>query len=170
MNFSIGILDYLLVAGLVIAAIGAVVSIRLIRSVIGLAVASVLLTVMMFRLGSPLAAVFELSVCAGLIPAIFISTIGLTGRTAPEEMPGLRREKLKRYWLLPVLLVIAGLALTRVGIPVKDEIPVNDGAKVRNVLWNERQVDLIGQVVVLLGGALGVVVLVKERKEPKNES
>jgi len=157
------VLDVILIAALILAALWTVMSVRLIRSVIGLAATSVLLTVIMFRLNSPLAAVFELSVCAGLIPAIFISTIGLTARTAPDDLAALRRAKIKRYWLLPVLLVIAAAALTQVVLPHVAETTVAVGG-VREMLWNQRQIDLIGQVVVLLAGALGVVVLVKERK------
>jgi NADH-quinone oxidoreductase subunit J len=167
---AVNFLDILLVVALVLAALFTVVSVRLLRSVIGLAVTSVLLTVMMFRLDSALAAVFELSVCAGLIPAIFISTIGLTPRTNQEDMPALRREKIKRYALLPILMIVAGVALTRVVMPDLTAPPQSGATDVRKVLWNERQIDLIGQVVVLLAGALGVVVLVKERKEPKHES
>jgi NADH-quinone oxidoreductase subunit J len=163
---NVSTLDLCLVVALVLAALATVMSVRLLRSVIGLAVTSVLLTVIMFRLHSPLAAVFELSVCAGLIPAIFISTIGLTARTVPEEMPGLRRDKLKRYGLLPVLLIIAAVALTQVVLPhvAQTELPQGVENTVRYVLWERRQLDLVGQVVVLLAGALGVVVLVKERK------
>ena len=157
------VLDVILIAALVLAALATVMSVRLIRSVIGLAVTSVLLTVIMFQLKSPLAAVFELSVCAGLIPAIFISTIGLTARTAPDDMAALRRAKIKRYWLLPVLLVIAVVVLMRVVVPHMEPPPVTTEG-VRDILWNQRQIDLVGQVVVLLAGALGVVVLVKERK------
>jgi NADH-quinone oxidoreductase subunit J len=162
-------LDVTLIVALVLAALATVFSVRLIRSVIGLAVTSVLLTIIMFRLNSPLAAVFELSVCAGLIPAIFISTIGLTGRTAPQDMSTLRRVKIKRYWLLPVLLIIVVVALTRVTIPsdMTEHKAATGDNDVRHVLWEHRQIDLIGQIVVLLAGALGVVVLVKERK---NES
>jgi len=157
------VLDVLLIVALILAALATVMSVRLIRSVIGLAVTSVLLTVIMFRMDSPLAAVFELSVCAGLIPAIFISTIGLTARTAPDDMAALRRAKIKRYWLLPVLLVIVAVMLTRVVLP-HVEPPLATAEGVRDILWNQRQIDLVGQVVVLLAGALGVVVLVKERK------
>ncbi len=162
-------LDVTLIVALVLAALATVLSVRLIRSVIGLAVTSVLLTVLMFRLNSPLAAVFELSVCAGLIPAIFISTIGLTGRTAPQDLSALRRAKIKRYWLLPVLLIIAVVALTQVAVPrdVPEHKVATGDTDVRHVLWDHRQIDLVGQIVVLLAGALGVVVLVKERK---NES
>jgi hypothetical protein len=37
----------------------------------------------------------------------------------------------------------------------------------RLVLWGQRQLDLFGQVVVLLAGIFGVVVLFKERGKQK---
>jgi len=49
------VLDVLLIVALILAALATVMSVRLIRSVIGLAVTSVLLTVIMFRMDSPLA-------------------------------------------------------------------------------------------------------------------
>jgi NADH-quinone oxidoreductase subunit J len=160
---NVSTLDLSLIVALVLAALATVMSVRLIRSVIGLAVTSVLLTIIMFKLESPLAAVFELSVCAGLIPAIFISTIGLTPRTAPEDLAALRKKKLKRYGLLPVILVLAAVALSQVALPALTTY-AGTGETVRQILWEHRQVDLVGQVVVLLAGALGVVVLVKERR------
>jgi NADH-quinone oxidoreductase subunit J len=163
---NVSTFDLCLVVALVLAALATVMSVRLIRSVIGLAATSVILTIIMFHLDSPLAGVFELSVCAGLIPAIFISTIGLTARTMPAELPSLRRDKLKRYGLLPVLLAIAAVALSQLVLPQVAETTVVHKS-VRAVLWGQRQIDLIGQVVVLLAGAMGVVVLVKERR---NES
>ncbi|MDD5730401.1 MAG: hypothetical protein PHN57_04670, partial [Candidatus Omnitrophica bacterium] len=60
-----GINAFLLIA-MVLAALWAVMATRLLRAAIALALTSVILTVIMFRLNSPLAAVFELSVCAGL--------------------------------------------------------------------------------------------------------
>ena len=82
------------------------------------------------------------------------------------ELSALRRAKLKRYGLLPVLLIIAAVALTQIVLPNVAETKVVSDS-VRQVLWGQRQIDLVGQVVVLLAGAMGVVVLVKERK---NES
>jgi ethanolamine transporter EutH len=35
------------------------------------------------------------------------------------------------------------------------------GEGVREVLWNQRHLDLLGQIAVLLAGAFGVVVLFK---------
>jgi NADH-quinone oxidoreductase subunit J len=151
-----------LVVMLVLAAIATVLPVRLLRSAIGLAVTSVILSAIMFRLNSPLAAVFELSVCAGLIPAIFVSAVGMTERTPPANLAALRMQKLKRYWPLAVILLAAVIALTQVVVPTVHAFA--DKAEVRNVMWNERSVDLIGQIVVLLGGALAVVALAKERK------
>ena len=62
--------NLLLIVALVAAALWTVMTARLLRAVVALAVTSVLITVLMFQLRAPIAGVFELSVCAGLIPAI----------------------------------------------------------------------------------------------------
>jgi NADH-quinone oxidoreductase subunit J len=158
-------LDILLVWLLVGAAMATVMTPRILWSVIGLAVTSAVLTILMFRFDSPLAAVFELSVCAGLIPAIFISTISLTQRLSPEGMAERRREKWRRFGLLPVLVILVGVALMQVHIPLDFVAPpAAKETDVRNVLWHVRHIDLVGQIAILLGGAWGVVVLLKERK------
>jgi NADH-quinone oxidoreductase subunit J len=157
--------DILLLTALVLAAAWTVMTPRLMRSVVGLAVTSALLTLLMFRLDAPLAGVFELSVCAGLIPAIFLSTIGLTQRLGPEQLAERKKSRLRRYWALPVLLVLVGALLSQVHMVVPiAAAPAVPEADVREVLWGQRQLDLLGQIVILLGGAFGVVLLVKERK------
>jgi len=152
---------------LVLAALWTVMTSRLLQAVIGLAITSVVLTVLMFCLGAPLAAAFELSICAGLIPAIFLSTIGLTKRATPEIALDRSSRQAKRFWYLPVILVLVGVALSQVHIPatVAQVAPaaMQGGNDVRVILWNFRHVDLLGQVVVLLGGAFGVVALLKEK-------
>jgi NADH-quinone oxidoreductase subunit J len=155
-------INVILLAGLVLSALATVMTARVMRSAITLALTSAILAMLMFRLNSPLAAVFELSVCAGLIPAIFLSVIGLTRRLTPEALAVRKKEKLKRYWALPVIVLLAAMALLQVQIPL-DFVPPAPVAEqdVRNVLWNLRHADLLGQIVVLVAGALGVVVLVK---------
>jgi NADH-quinone oxidoreductase subunit J len=157
-------LDVILVIGFVLAALVTVMAARLLRSAIGLAVASLVLSIMMFRLNAPLAAVFELSVCAGLIPVIFISVIGLTRRLDTEALTARRHEKWRRFWPLPVLvLLVCGLLLVvRPVMEVPPPVAAAAAVGVREVLWNLRQIDLIGQIMVLLVSAFGVVILVKE--------
>ena len=69
---------------LVIAAIAcAIMTVRfkdILSAAIALAVLSAVIAMMFFELDSAYAGVFELSVCAGLITALFVSVIGLTRR------------------------------------------------------------------------------------------
>lgn len=135
----------------------------LLKSAIGLAVTSVVLAIIMFRMAAPLAAVFELSVCAGLITVVFISVISLTRpgtKTASVE----KRNRLS-YIFLPAVIMSAGLvfALLKYHPEISSLLTQAPAGDMRRVLWGERQLDLFGQVVVLLAGIFGVVVLFKER-------
>jgi NADH-quinone oxidoreductase subunit J len=156
-------LDITLVILLVLSAMATIMTARLLRAVIGLAITSAVLTVIMFRLAAPLAAVFELSVCAGLIPAIFISAIGLTRRIGAEELPARQQERWRRFWPLPVLLGLVIIVLTQWPLPIT--LPQPQGPEqvsdVSTLLWNTRPADLLAQVALLLAGAFAVVMLVK---------
>ena len=155
--------DILILVVLVLAALATVMTAQVIRSVIGLAVTSALVSLVLFRMHAPLAAVFELSVGAGLIPAIFLSVIGITKRLTPEALSRQKKEKLRLYWALPIIVIFVGVVLTRVEMPSLPVPSVQPAAgDVRAILWNLRHLDLLGQIFILLGGAFGVVVLVKE--------
>ena len=160
-------LDVVLMVALVGSGLWTVMTARVLRSAIGLALTSAVLAVVMFRLNSPLAGVFELSVCAGLIPAILIAAIGLTRRLDAEAAAVRQRQKLRRFAPLAAILLAVGLALWLVPLPDNFFIFPAVGGRpggaqdVRNVLWNLRQVDLLGQMLVLAAAAFGVVVLVK---------
>jgi NADH-quinone oxidoreductase subunit J len=136
----------------------------LLRAAIALALTSATLTIIMFRLDAPYAGAFELSVCAGLIPVIFISVISLLQRIPLPEQIERRQKRLKRFWYLPlVLLAIGWLFYAIKPVPgnfIRPEI-IND---VRVVLWDQRRLDLFGQILALLAGAYGVTILFKENK------
>ncbi len=162
-------LDIILLICLVLAAVWTVMTIRLIHSIVGLAVTSVIVSILMFRLSSPLAAVFELSVCAGLISVIFIITVSFTQRVSKEQFPMFRRERLIRFWYLPIIVAVAGLLLMfllklpQVSLP--PSIPLPEQPSVQDVIWKIRHLDLLGQIIILLTGAFGVAVLFKESKK-----
>jgi NADH-quinone oxidoreductase subunit J len=164
---SANVLDIALTVLLVAAAVWTVSTARMLRSVIGLAATSALLTAILFRLDSPLAAVFELSVCAGLIPAILVSAVGLTARMDDDALSRRKRAKLKVFALLPVILAAAAWALVRLNVPLDFALPAaqGPGATVQTTLWNLRQADLVGQIAVLLAAAFGVVVLLKGKSQ-----
>ena len=159
-------LNIALLIALVLTAMWTVMTTKLLRSIVGLAITSAILTVLLFRLNSPLAAVFELSVCAGLIPAIFLSTISLARRLSPEALAIRQRERIRKFWLLPVIVILTGVFLSQIRHVPLDIFagPVAPG-DVRQVLWQSRHLDLFGQIVILLGGAFGVVTLLKEVKK-----
>lgn len=159
-------INTILAVAFVIGAVWTVMTARLLRAVIGLAITSVILSIIMFELQSPLAAVFELSVYAGLISAIFISVIGLTQRLSDEQIAVRKKERLAKFWLLPIILVLAAVAMTQLQIPfdfTKQTAPTEND--VRNIIWNMRHLDLLGQIIILLAGAFGVVSLFKNEEK-----
>jgi len=141
-------------------------TVRLIRSIIGLALTSVILSIIMFRLNSPFAAVFELSICAGLISVIFITTVSYTQRVSKERLFIRMRERFTRFWYLPFIVVsIAVLLFHFYKVPDIEISKIARESDVRIILWNMRQLDLLGQVIILLIGVFGVVVLFKEARK-----
>lgn len=159
------ILDYILLIALLLLVIWTVMTIRLIRAVVGLAMISVVVSILMFHLAAPLAGVFELSVCAGLISVIFITTISFTARVSKEQLPARRRQHLAKFWALPLIVIGLILLLRHYSFPAGLRIFQAAGeSDPRVVLWNMRHMDLLGQIIVLLVGAFGVVALFKEKE------
>lgn len=159
-------IEFIVLVVLVIAALWTVLTRSLLRSGIGLALTSAILAGLMFNLKASLAAVFELSVCAGLISVLFISTISLTQPLTPKEAVKHMKDRLTRFWYLPLIMLIIGILVSLIKIEPNVKLSVgqikNDP---QSVLWNLRQVDLIGQIIILLIGVFGVVVFFKERNK-----
>jgi len=148
---------------LIVAALMVVFSSRLLMGAISLAVTSIMVTLLMFKLNSPFAAVFELSICAGLITVIFITTISFVKPVAEEDLLEIRKRRIKKYMALPVILIIAGVVMSFVIKPMILALPATgQETNFANVLWNLRQVDILGQAIILLVGVFGIVVLFKE--------
>lgn len=158
-------INLILLICLLLAVLWTVMTIRLIRAVVGLALTSAILSIIMFRLDSWLAAVFELSVCAGLIPVIFITTVSFTHRLTKQRLRARQKERFAKFWLLPFILTIAAVLLYRYTKPPHlASLPMVAQGSVQDILWNRRQLDLLGQIAALLAAATGVVVLFKEQK------
>jgi NADH-quinone oxidoreductase subunit J len=156
-------LDLILLSALLLSVIWTVMTVRLVRSVVGLALTSAILAVIMYRLNSPLAAVFELSVCSGLISVIFITTVSFTQRISKERFLIRRRERLLRFLYLPFIIIVVGLLLVRYLKIPQFSLPLSAGVTdARLVLWNMRHLDLLGQVIILIAGVFGVVIFFKE--------
>jgi NADH:ubiquinone oxidoreductase subunit 6 (subunit J) len=77
---SVDALSVVLIVAAIVFAILAVRLREILYAAIALGLLSVIIAAMFFKLNSPYAGVFELSVCAGLVTALFVSVISLTGR------------------------------------------------------------------------------------------
>jgi NADH-quinone oxidoreductase subunit J len=140
----------------------------ILRAAIGLALTSALVSVVVFQMGAPLAAVFELSVCAGLITVVFAATVSLT-RPLDEAAKARCSVRRKRRFS-PLFFVVAaiGALLWASGYALEVAAPAaaaDAAVSSRELLWATRRLDLVGQLVILFVGVFGVVVLFKERDE-----
>jgi NADH-quinone oxidoreductase subunit J len=159
------VINIIILIALVTAALWTAMTTRLLRSAVGLAITSAILSILIFRLSSPIAAVFELSVCAGLIFAIFIISITVTQRVTPEAFETRKKERMTKFWPLPIIVIIVAVVLTQIHFQTTFNLPAQTTPNdVKIILWNLRHLDLLGQIVILLTGAFGVVILFKEWK------
>ncbi len=156
-------LDIALLAVLLLASVWVVMGADLMRAVLALALGSVILTMLLFRFSMPLAGVFELSVCAGLVTVVFISAISLMPIQNPDAIRQAAAERWRRYVWLPLLL--AGAALWLFSYPSLSLTMASPSANqdVRAAIWLTRRFDLVGQMLVILSGVYGVVVFFKFR-------
>ena len=154
---------------LVLAALWASMTTLLLRATIALALASAMLAVVMYRFGATVAAILELSVCAGLISVVFVSVISLTQRKPFKDYVVRRASRLH-----PVLAAAPGADRRGhraffVHAPCRSRLPVpRRRGDVRVVLWNLRQLDLFGQILIILAGVIGVLVLFKREGKDDN--
>lgn len=157
------IIIYILLCLLILFALLTVIIKDSLKAVISLAVASAMLTTILFGLDAPLAAVFELSVCAGLITVIFVAVISLTKAAAPGVETDTEKRRYIRYLFLPLILIVVAIILLSVA-PLSEFVTVSKVSaedNVREVLWNIRRLDILGQIIMILAGVFGVVILFK---------
>ena len=139
----------------------------LLKAAVALAAASVFLSIVLFQHGAWVAAVFELSVCAGLITVLFVSTISLTKDSDQNE-----ESKSTGYLLPAFLLFFIGVDffalkwIDRFIQPAKEisEKIVEAGKATSGfsaVFWGERTTDILGQAALILAGVFAILALFK---------
>lgn len=135
----------------------------LVRSAISLALMSALLAVVLYRLNSPYAAVFELSVVAGLITVLFVSVIALT-----KEEDQVREAGWPLY-VFPLALAAFGLAdLLVMRALFASYQPAGYAAMGEGfgaTLWGVRSLDILGQIAVIFAGVFGVLAMLREKPQ-----
>jgi NADH-quinone oxidoreductase subunit J len=140
----------------------------LLKAAVALAAASVFLSVVLFHHGAWVAAVFELSVCAGLITVLFVSTVSLTKDSDQNE-----ESKITGYLLPAFLLFFVGVDffalkwIDRFVPPAKDLLKAATGtAGFSAAFWGERTTDVLGQAALILAGVFAILALFKRTAKP----
>lgn len=138
---------------------------KLMKAALALAGLSALTSLILFLFGATWAALFELSLCVGLVTVILAVAVTLTRPDSPE--PETAPANVKRFNALPLLLIFVGLMLLMVMIFTGfslDPVAVTNIAteSFRDVFWGTRQADILAQVILVLVAAFSVVILFKE--------
>ena len=151
------------VGAMLVFGIFSVLSRHLINAAISLAAVSAACGVLMYVLGAHTAAIFEVSVCSGLVTVIFISAVSLSNGDKQASAPE------KRAHLLPIILVAVGavlmIAAVLTGFSLGVPGPVASARSFDNVFWETRQADIFGQMVAIIAGASAIVVFFKESEK-----
>ena len=159
MNIAI----YVCLGAMLLFGFFSVLSRHLINASISLAAVSAACGVLMYVLGAHTAAIFEISVCSGLVTVIFISAVSLSNGDKQASTPE------KRAHLLPIILIAIGAILMIValltGFSLGSRGPVGTAASFNNVFWETRQADIFGQMIAIIAGASAIVVFFKESEK-----
>jgi uncharacterized MnhB-related membrane protein len=151
----------LIVVGLVVCAIQAIRVQRVLISALWLAGCSALVALLMYLIGAPEIAVIELSVGAGLVTVLFVFAINIAG----EETQSMRSIiPAPLAWLLVGISVFLLAMLSLPGFVRAAGSPAQPNFA--EVLWGDRQLDMMLQTVLIFAGTLGVIGLLGDQKKP----
>jgi uncharacterized MnhB-related membrane protein len=150
--------DLLIVAALLLCALQAVRGTRLLVAALWLAGASALTSLLMFRLGAPEVAVIELSVGAGLVTVLFVFAINIAGEEPPVSLRSLVPGPLA--WIVVLCAVALGGAMALPNL--RPEAAAAQAEPFATVLWQHRSLDVLLQIVLIIGGVLAVLGLLAE--------
>jgi NADH-quinone oxidoreductase subunit J len=134
----------------------------LLRAAVALALASVVLSILLFIKGAWMAAFFELSVCAGLITVLFVSTLSLTRDSDQHQESKFTPSPAFFAAILVLFLATAAFLMRHLAglvLPAKAsglaELAFGD------TFWGTRATDILGQVALLMTGVFAILALFK---------
>lgn len=140
----------------------------LLKAAVALAAASIFLSVILFQHGAWVAAVFELSVCAGLITVLFVSVVSLTKDSDQNE-----ESKITGFLLPAFLLFFIGVDffalkwIDKFIQPAKEILQATTGTSGFSAeFWGARTTDVLGQAALILAGVFAILSLFKRTARP----
>lgn len=156
------VVDAGLLCALIVFSIQAIRARRLIASALWLASASAVLSIVFYALGGHQVAVFELSIGAGLVTVLFVFAISVAGEDAMHS----RALPRPLAWGL----AIAAVVLLSLFVPTIDvDVPLRQEPTFASMLWQERGLDVLVQIVLLFAGVVGMLGVLSEEKPPLDQ-
>lgn len=152
----------LLVILATVFAIGAIRAGRLLTSALWLAGVSALVSLVFFLYGARQVAVIELSVGAGLVTVLFVFAISIAGDDVIDRRPVLP----KPFFIGICLLFVFLLGWFVLPASINPLAAVGTEGSMNDMLWNQRGLDVLVQVVLIFSGVLGLLGLLAEVKPP----
>mgnify|MGYP000372887888 CR=1 FL=1 len=153
----------LLIVAMVVFAVQSIRARQLLISAVWLAFVSALLSVLLYLYGAPIVAVIELSVGAGLVTVFFVFSVAIAGEDAVTV-----RSLVPKPLAIGLPLLLALLLAWFLSTPLTAPGSVTGAAEptLSVVLWEQRGLDMLVQVVILFSGTLGVLGLLAESRPP----
>ncbi len=159
---------WVLLGLLVLLSIGCCIFKDLLYVAVSLATMSAILALVLFRYGANIAGVFELSVCAGLITVLFISTVSLT-RDSDRAVEA----RLPVYFVPLFVLIFIGIVffiIRWLAHSMPAAIVPQPSGTFQRVFWEIRSSDIYGQIGLIAAGVFGILSLFRlTAKEKKHE-
>lgn len=150
----------LLAAGLVASAFLAVYLDDAVYSVASLAGTLILVAILYSLNDATFVAVFQLAIGVGMLAVLFLSSEMLS------EKPSAKKSLKNAFLAIAValLLSIPSIFLSAGTIPTN----VSSNVSFPEALWNLRAIDVVLQGLVIMTVALGIAIVLYEKKEEKN--
>ena len=150
----------LLAVGLVVSACLAIYLDEAVYSVASLACMFVLMAVLYALSNAVFVAVFQLAVSAGTLAVLFLAGEMLSEK--PEKEKSLKK-------IFPVVLLAVVLSLPSIFLSVAvTPANISSGFSFAEALWDLRVIDVILQGLVIMTVALGIAIVLYERREGKS--
>lgn len=164
-------INFLIAVGILTCALLAIRENRLLISALWLALTSALVAFLMYQLGAAEVGAVELSVGAGLVTVLFVFAINITGG---DEMEGRIPIPRPAAWIVVVVtllllswMILPSLQLERYFHTLARQVEI--AGLFRSILWGDRQVDILLQIVLIFAGVLAVLGLIGDIHEKEKE-
>ena len=146
----------ILAVGLIISACLAIFLEEAVYSVVALAAMFFLTSILYAFSGAVFVAVFHFAVGAGTLAILFLSGEMLTQKPA---------KKTPRKTLLLLIMAGALLSLPAIFLSVSGSTTTSAGVAFEEALWNLRALDVVLQGLVMMGVALGIAIVLREKRK-----